>query len=516
MRKRHMRIMGLAILMAAAAVSFAAAQQGQERSPGYREFVNAMRIPDLSARVQELERIKAAYPGARFLSLVDNALRSARIGLADSVDAILELQKSQFQAAVGIGKVFAYYYASMDILDHPNVARFDKKKVTEAVIAYCQEGLKLGKDPQYLATLLPDPMKYLKLYTPNLYVAEALAFVNEDSPRMAQDALQSYEKSGGLKDKTYYHALGRLNLMLGKDKEAYDAFFNAAVENYKDSLNRARELFRKLHGSLGGFDAALEAGQKQLPFLPVPVKPGSDWKGKTVLAELFTGSECLPCLAADLGFDGLLGTYDPKYLAVLEYHLPIPRPDPMINNASRERALYYGVQSTPVSCFDGKKASAGGGDRAMAREKYEAYMGEVATRLYDLPSVNLKVLATARGDSVEVEFEADKIGAGADYNLALVQAEEKFAGSNGIIFHKMVVRAFVTLDETALAAKRYVIDVAAAEAAASDRLDRYERDASYTFPERHFKIARNMLKIVFFVQEKTSKEVLNAAVCDVK
>ena len=516
MRKRHIRILGLAILMAAAAVSFVVAQQGQERSPGYREFVNAMRIPDLAARVQELERIKAAYPQARFLGLVDNAIRSARIGLADSVDAILELQKPGFLTAVGIGKVFSYYFSSMDILDHPNLARFDKRRVTQAVIAYCQEGLKLAKDPEFLATVPPDPMKYLKIYTPNMYVAEALAFVNEDSPRMAQDALLSFDKNNGLKDKVYYHALGRVNLLLGRDKEAYDAFFNAAVENYKDSLDRARELYRKLKGGLDGFEAAFEAGQKKLPFSPVPVKPGSDWKGKTVLAELFTGSECPPCLAADLGFDGLLNTYGPKYLAVLEYHLPIPRPDPMINPASRQRALYYGVQSTPASYFDGRKASAGGGDRAMAREKYDEYAAEVAKRLYELPAVNVQVRAAARGDSVEVVFEADKIGLGADYNLALVQAEERFAGSNGIIFHKMVVRDFVTLDEATLSAKRYVIDLAAVEAAASERLDRYEKDASYVFPERHHKIARNLLKVVFFVQEKTSKQILNAAVCDVK
>jgi thiol-disulfide isomerase/thioredoxin len=248
----------------------------------------------------------------------------------------------------------------------------------------------------------------------------------------------------------------------------------------------------------------------------VPVKPGSDWKGKAVLAELFTGSECPPCLAADLGFDGLLDTYSAKYVAVLEYHLPIPRPDPMINHVSRQRALYYGVQSTPATYFDGRKASTGGGDKAMAREKYADYTAEVASRLYEQPSVNVQVRAVARGDSVEVVFEADKIGPGADYNLALVQAEEKFAGSNGILFHKMVVRDFVTLDEATLSAKRYVIDVAAAEAAAAERLDRFEKDASYVFPERHHKIARNMLKVVFFVQEKTSKQVLNAAVCDVK
>jgi thiol-disulfide isomerase/thioredoxin len=516
MRKRHMRILGLAILMAAAAVSFAAAQQGGERSPGYREFVNAMNVPDLAARLRELERIKSAYPQARFLGLVDSAIRSARIGLADSVYAILELQKPAVQAAVGIGKVSSYYFSSMDILEHPNVARFDKKRVTQAVIAYCQEGLKLAKDPEFLAAISPEPLKYLKIHTPSLYVAEALAYVNEDSPRMAQDALLSFEKNGGLKDKIYYHALGRVNLLLGRDKEAYDAFFNAAVENYKDSLDRARELYRKLKGGLGGFEAAFEAGQKQLPFSPVPVKPAADWKGKTVLAELFTGSECPPCLAADLGFDGLLDTYGPKYLAVLEYHLPIPRPDPMINPASRQRAIYYGVQSTPTSCFDGREASSGGGDRTIAREKYDEFTAEVAARLYELPAVNVQVRASARGDSVEVAFEADKIGPGADYNLALVQTEEKFAGGNGIIFHKMVVRDFITLDEAALSAKKYVIDLAAAEAAAAERLDRYEKEAAFTFPERHHKIARSLLKVVFFVQEKTSKQVLNAAVADVK
>jgi thiol-disulfide isomerase/thioredoxin len=44
-----------------------------------------------------------------------------------------------------------------------------------------------------------------------------------------------------------------------------------------------------------------------------------------VLAELFTGSECPPCVGADLAFDGLVEAVPAKYLAVLVYHLPIPR-----------------------------------------------------------------------------------------------------------------------------------------------------------------------------------------------
>jgi hypothetical protein len=517
MRHRCARLLTAAlVLISLAAPVTAAQQQGQERSPGYREFVNAMKIPDLATRLREFERIKAAYPQARFLSLLENAARSARIGLATSVDDIVELQKPGFEKTVGIGKVFAYYFASMDILEHPNLPRFDKRRVTQAVLAYGQEGLKLAKDPDFLATIPADPQKYLKLYAPNLYIVQALAFINDDSPAMAREAISSYEKNGGLKDKVYHHALGRLNVLLGRTKEAYDAYFNAAIENYKDSLDRARELYRKLKGSLDGFEAALEAGQKKIPFSPVPVKPGSDWKGKAVLAELFTGSECPPCLAADLGFDGLLETFEARYLAVLVYHLPIPRPDPMINPASRRRALYYGVQSTPTTFFDGVKASTAGGDRAIAREKYNDYVAEVNERLYDVPAIKLELRAKARGDSVEVDLSADMLGPGADYNLALVQAEEKYAGSNGIIFHKMVVRDLHVLDEVAVGAKRYVIDLAAAEAAAAERLDQFEKEASFTFPERHHRLVRNMLKVVFFVQEKTTKKVLNAIVADVR
>ena len=43
-----------------------------------------------------------------------------------------------------------------------------------------------------------------------------------------------------------------------------------------------------------------------------PYAPPEDWVGKVVLAELFTGSECPPCLGADLAFDMLLTDYPSK------------------------------------------------------------------------------------------------------------------------------------------------------------------------------------------------------------
>jgi len=516
MTKRNIRMLTYAVVALGLFCLSAAAAQMKERAQGYREYVNAMKITDLDARIKELERIKAAYPQAKFLALVDNALNGARIALADSVEPVLELQKTGIQTAVGIGRVLVYYYSSMDILEHKNLAMFDKARVTQAIRAYCEEGLRLSRDPEFLKTLLPDAEKYLKAHAPDLRIAEALAYLNEDNARRSMEVLDKFKQEGGLADKVYHYASGKTYARLGKDQEAFAAYFEAAGENYRDSVDRAQELYGKLHGGVQGFDALLEAKEKGLPFRALPFKPTAGWMGKAVLAELFTGSECLPCLAADLGFDGLIETYESKYLAVLEYHLPIPRPDPMMNHATRLRAQYYGVNSTPTAFFDGAKKISGGGGRTVAEEKYRQFLEEINALVSGAPAVKLGVQASLKGDSVVIEFKADKMGPGADFNLALVQTEEKFRGGNGVVFHKMVVREFITLDEAALQAGSFAISLPGSEAAAAERVSKYEQEASFTFPEKHSRIDRSNLRVVFFAQEKTSKEVLNAAVSEVK
>jgi thiol-disulfide isomerase/thioredoxin len=516
MTKRNIRILTYAVVVLGLVCLSAAAAQTKERVQGYREFLSAMKIEDLHARIGELEKIKAAYPQAKFLVLVDNALIKARTEMAEAVEPILELQKSSIQSAVGIGRVLVYYYSSMDILDHSNLAKFDKGRVTRAVLDYCEEGLRLARDPEFMKVVPPDAAKYLKAHIADLYIPESLAFLNEGQVRKALDLLDRFKQEGGLADKGTYYALGRVYARLDRNKEAFDAYFEAAVENHRDSVDRARELYGKLHGGTQGFDALLEAKDREIPFRPLPYKPAAAWMGKTVLAELFTGSECPPCVAADLGFDGLIEAYGPKYVAVLKYHLPIPRPDPMMNHATRLRAQYYGVSSTPQAFFDGAKKTSGGGGRTVAEEKYRQFSEEVNALVSGAPAVKLDVKAALKDDSVVVEFKADKTGPGADFNLALVQTEEKFRGGNGVVFHKMVVREFVTLDEAALQAGSFAISIPASEAAAAERVSIYEQEMSFTFPEKHSRIDRSRLWVVFFAQEKISKEVLNAAISEVK
>ena len=54
--------------------------------------------------------------------------------------------------------------------------------------------------------------------------------------------------------------------------------------------------------------------------------------------EIFTGAECPPCVAADVGFDALLKSYKPTEFIGLQHHLHIPGPDPLTNADTVARA----------------------------------------------------------------------------------------------------------------------------------------------------------------------------------
>ena len=100
------------------------------------------------------------------------------------------------------------------------------------------------------------------------------------------------------------------------------------------------------------------------------------------------------------------------------------------------------------------------------------------------------------------------------YNLVLVQDEQEHQGGNGIVFHKMVVRDLLTIDPKGPRTARF--DLAASEKAADEYLSAFEK--SYTrIPDFKWEVRRHViprrgLKVVFFVQDRTTLKVLNAAV----
>jgi hypothetical protein len=502
-------------LFLALVVSVSAQQPRREPPPEYKEFLAAVRLADPAARIKELERIKAAYPKSVMAEAFDGALLDARVAMADSVDAVLELQKGRLAKAKGFDRLVVLYGSTVEIMDHNGLERFDKRAVAKAVETYVAEGLGLGRDPALLKGLPQDQAGYAGYLVPRFHLSAAMAAVLVGDGAKAGAALSAFRAEKGQVDRTYHFVLGRTLEIQRKDREALDAYFEGAVENDEPSLLRARALHAKLEGKPEGFDAELEKRLRALPFHPAPFKPAKPWQGKTVLAELFTGSECPPCVAADLGFDGLLKAFPSKYLVVLEYHLPIPRPDPMASYATQQRGIQYAVNSTPNVFFDGEARRSGGGARGAAEAKFKDFAAEIEARVYEAPGVKVSVKASLRGDKVAVEFKTDKPVAAADYHLVLAQKEERFRGSNGLLFHKMVVRDFLTLGEAARRDGKAELDIARAEAEAARYLQDNEKERSFTFKEKKFAVDRTQLVLAFVVQDRATKKVLNAAAVDV-
>jgi hypothetical protein len=495
------------------------AQDRQGRPPEYREIVVASQIKDASARLKEFERIKAAYPESRFTTAIDRFITNAKVELADTLDAVLGLQRDFLAKAQGPARIQDPFVAADQILSHPKLKSFDKVKVLNAILNYRQEALKAAGEPGGLQGIPPGQQDAFKSYfVTGFWLPVAQAYLNAGNTAKATSALDDYKKEGGSSDGAYFYTLGGVYEKAGKDKEAYGAYLSAAAENYEDSVDRAKGLYTKINGKADGFEAVLAAELKALPYHPEAFKAPAPWKGKAVLVELFTGSECPPCVGADLGLDGLIESYPPKYLAVLEYHLPIPQPDPMMNEATKKRQEYYGVNSTPTVVIDGEKKIVGGGGRGMAEGRYKEYKAEIDARLAAEPGVSLKARASRSGDAVTVDYDFDKTLPGAEYQLVLVQAEEAYKGSNGLMSHKNVVRDIITVDPAA--ARKASFDLAASEQAAGKYLTDFEntntRFPGFKFPERHNKIDRSRLAVVFFVQDKETKKVLNAVVAEVK
>ncbi len=519
MKKTFLSVtLGAILLLAVGSAVWTLAQTPQPpRPPEYNEIVAASKIADPAARLKEFERIKVAFPQSTLMSSIDGNIYGLKLDLATSLDTVLSLQKDMVGKGQGFAKMASFYGAAMDIVTHSNLSTFDKAGVLKTVLAYKEEADKLLRDQTYTQSVPEAQRKFLAEYANNFQIGLAKAHLNANDPTQALASLEAYKAAGGAPTAMAFYFFAETSMKLNKNTDALAGYMSAAVENYEDAATKAKAAWIKVNGKDDGFAAALEAKQKELPYHPAAFKAPADWKGKTVLAEIFTGSECPPCVAADLGFDGLIESVPGQYLAILEYHLPIPRPDPIMNPATGARQKFYGVNSTPSTFFDGEAKLGGGGGRANAENKYNQYLAEITPRLSEAPATTLKAKASLSGDTVKVDVTVGKPAAGAEIHVVLIQNEVPYKGSNGIVFHKLAVRDIRTITAEAPQA---VFDLAASEKATDAYLTEFEktytRVPNFKWTERHFKISRGGLKVVVFAQDPQTKKVHNAVTVDVK
>lgn len=242
---------------------------------------------------------------------------------------------------------------------------------------------------------------------------------------------------------------------------------------------------------------------------------------RAVLVELFTGAQCPPCVAADIGFDGLEKTFSPREVVLLQYHLHVPGPDALTNPATEERQEYYGrlVRGTPTILFNGKDLAPGGGFKDDAPNKYREYVKVIEPLLEKAAPVQVQVEAVRKGDKVEIKAKVaglDKPGEKIKLRLALVEDHVRYKGRNGLVYHSKVVRDMPGgAKGIALAKKDFeyaaTVDLAELRQNLSKYLNEFERVTGETFPDTQRPMRLQGLGVVAFVQDDATEEVLQAA-----
>jgi hypothetical protein len=255
-----------------------------------------------------------------------------------------------------------------------------------------------------------------------------------------------------------------------------------------------------------------------IPFKPQAFASRKGKSDKVVLLELFTGAQCGPCVAADVAFDALLKTYKPQDVVLLQYHLHIPRPDPMTNNDTEKRAAYYTTRSTPSLFIDGQQGPRVGGAKDAAKESYDTLVKSLETNLEMGSQAELKLKADRNGDEVNIHVEVSKLNkAGDDVHLRLVLVEDvvHYAGSNGQRLHHHVVRAFpggtdgLVLKEKSVTPPDFKVKLSELSKSLNSYVAGVSKKEKVDFGDLPLDLKN--LKVVAFIQDDLLHEVLQVA-----
>jgi hypothetical protein len=183
-----------------------------------------------------------------------------------------------------------------------------------------------------------------------------------------------------------------------------------------------------------------------LGFAAEEVKEGRKGKGDRVaLFEIFTGTDCAPCAAADLAAQGLLRTYRPTEVIVLSYHLPIFGPDLLMSRDGLERFESYGLRAAPAVRVNGRPGPPIAGPIGSAAERFKE-LRKLAEEQHDAAATVKLALAVTPG---EKGYAAKATVSGLEapgervvLRFVLVEDRIRHTGQSGVRYHANVVRAF--------------------------------------------------------------------------
>jgi thiol-disulfide isomerase/thioredoxin len=523
----------------------------RETPPDMKALNDAEKITDPAKRIEALEKLKKDFPDSTAASMTDNLiLNTLATKMPEQTAKIRQVANTIFRTATAKDKEGAkgIAYTTRRSSAAANLA---DSLLSGAVLlkdaeSWSKKSIDLMKLPMYLAEQREAYAKRKQ----NLPKEEELArrFQTQRAARVAtlgriELKLGKTAEAKKLLGEAYavnkdnvnvISALGEIAAKQGDSAQALDYLMSAKLSGrITESANAAFETaFRSQHnGSLDGMDAALDAEYNRRfpnPVHPEAYKPTEKRTDREVLAEIFTGSGCPPCVAADLAFDAALQRYARKDLAVVMFHQHIPQPDPMTNPDTQARAKSYSVSGVPTYVIDGNK-TVGGGSRENTKNKFESIQKEIEKDLETPAEARIKVDASLAGDTVKVAANVSGVTSESQdlkVQILLVEKELRYTGENGIRFHPMVVRAiggekaggYPLAESSHEGSFDASFELAAVSAALEKHLDEYEagghRGRSFKFTEKKYQINRGDLAVVVFVQDDKTKHVLQAAYVD--
>jgi hypothetical protein len=528
-------------LLAVAVIAVAAGQVPAR--PELQALRDAGKIADPSARVKAIDDLLAAYPDSTYLvdayvtkitallavqpidlAAVDAAAARARtVKTPRTPHEVLNLLAiTLMNAPATIGRAEALERDAIGMLDETSYVRDWQARYTrnpddpKEVAAQAKEGRN-----RYAGT-----MSLYQLYLGRILLkagreAEAKAAFEASltfSPLQGSAALalagmaeQAGDTADAYRRLSWAAVTGRLT---GADRPRLDAAYatlhpGATPADVDTDLDR---LFRE------SFKNPIPAGR----YVPSPARTN-----RVVLAEMFTGAGCVPCLSVDLSFEAMLDRYTRDDLVVLMYHIHAPTSDPLSNASVQARGKYYGVTGAPTTFIDGARETAEG-PRDDALEVFHQLDAAVGRDLEQAAAASVRVSATRRGSVVTARAEVAGVPAGSPdvrLQIALVEALVRYSGENGQRFHPMVTRAFGGADMNGFAIDASKPVTAASQAFDLDALaagnlqyyDDYAADMkarvglAVSFHEKKHVIDPANVAVVAFVQDVKTRRVLQAA-----
>ena len=407
------------------------------------------------------------------------------------------------------------------------------------VNAFSKLGVQHGRSMEYAADLASEtgPESGAGLFKA---ASIAIAQVQFDMGQYQKvlDILEPATSLASGYDEDFHLLRGQSFEQLGREREAIKVYLEAASAVARPGIMaRLNALWEKvapdqnLEETLEGLKAELQEWHPDGQY-----SAAADWSGQVVLSELFTGSECPPCVASDIAFDGLIAYYPHSANIVLVYHEHIPGPDPMTNPDSEARMAFYTrdvVGGTPTAIVNGTESSVGGGGATAAKGRFGLYSWMINQQLPGTPKVNIKLAGSRSGQNVSMSVNVDVndplLMHEGNLKLRVVLAEElvHFEGRNGVAEHRMVVRSFIGgHDGFALNQGRKTteasgsIDISSLESDLLTYLSDWESENSDRFrdtpgfKEKKHEIDESQLFLVAFVQDDSSKQIFQSIIID--